>query len=84
MITPTVLRSLDECLLVGPLDVFYRHSADPTLVKIRYLVCLLYPGYVLFCKAKKGPVYQPLHFGALKGLQIVDGAHANAERQSTL
>ena len=86
-LTPSILRSLDECLLVGALDVIYEHSIYAPLfppVKVRYLAAFLYAGYLVLCKVKKGRVYQPTFFMALKSVQIEDCVQLGTDSESGL
>ncbi|KAL7413206.1 hypothetical protein BDY24DRAFT_76297 [Mrakia frigida] len=81
-LTQPILRSLDECVLVGSLDVIYQHDLYAPLfppVKVRYLAAFLYNGYLLLCKAKKGKAYQASFFMPLKSVKIVDGHQAGAD-----
>jgi hypothetical protein len=80
--TPTFLSSLGPCLLSGSLDVIhYSHPVNAWLtgaikgkikMKAKYLGAFLYDGgYLIFVKAGKGKRYEPRHWFALDGWDVV-------------
>lgn len=82
LLTPAFLSSLGLCLLSGSLDVIhYSHPVNARLtgaikgkvkMKAKYLGAFLYDGgYLIFVKVGKGRRYEPKHWFALDGWDIV-------------
>jgi len=79
--TPAFLSSLGPCLLSGLLDVIhYSHLVNAwstgaikgkIKMKAKYLGTFLYGGYLIFVKAGKGKRYEPRHWFALDGWDVV-------------
>ena len=82
LLTPAFISSLGLCLLSGSLDVIhYSHPVNAWLtgaimgkvkMKAKYLGAFLYDGgYLIFVKVGKGKRYEPKHWFALDGWDIV-------------
>lgn len=80
-LTPMFLSSLGSCLLSGSLDVIhYSHLVNTwstsikakVKIKAKYLGVFLYDGgYMIFVKVGKGKRYEPRHWFALDGWDII-------------
>ncbi|KAK0522202.1 hypothetical protein OC842_006534 [Tilletia horrida] len=60
-VTPSFLHSLGHCAVSGTLDVLYhqRHSHPlSTQLRLKYLGCVLYQGFVLIVKVRKSATYE--------------------------
>ncbi|KAK4686033.1 hypothetical protein P7C73_g4096, partial [Tremellales sp. Uapishka_1] len=74
-LTPTFLKSLGVCRLIGGLDVLHHHPVVAPLVppvKVKYLAAFLYRGYLILAKVKKGKVYEAKHFLPLEVFELID------------
>ncbi|OCH94308.1 hypothetical protein OBBRIDRAFT_831947 [Obba rivulosa] len=77
-LAPEFVRSLGTCALVGALDVVHHPSPmfQPSggTLRAKYLAAFLYPGgYLLLAKVGKGgKAYDPRHWFALAGFDLVD------------
>ncbi|KZT29297.1 hypothetical protein NEOLEDRAFT_1175006 [Neolentinus lepideus HHB14362 ss-1] len=75
-LTPEFMASLGICMLAGSLDVMHydvASAANGGTVKVKYLGAFLYAGgYIVLAKVGKGKVYEPRHWFALAGFDVVD------------
>lgn len=74
-LTPTFLRSLGHCRVIGALDVLHHHPVIAPLVapvKVKYLAAFLYRGYLILAKVKKGKVYEAKHFLPLEVFELIN------------
>ncbi|WVF66530.1 hypothetical protein IAT40_001270 [Kwoniella sp. CBS 6097] len=74
-LTPTFIRSLGTCRLIGSLDVLHHHpTLAPLLppVKVKYLAAFLYRGYLILAKVKKNKTYEARHFLPLEVFELID------------
>jgi len=74
-LSPSFLKSLGTCRLVGSLDVLHHHPVVAPLVppvKVKYLAAFLYRGYLILAKVKKGRVYEAKHFLPLEVFELID------------
>jgi hypothetical protein len=81
LLTPTFLSSLGPCLLSGSLDVIhYFHPVNAwstgmrgkVKIKAKYLGAFLYDGgYLILVKVGKGKKYEPRHWFALDGWEVI-------------
>lgn len=74
-LTPTFIKSLGTCRLIGSLDVLYHHPTIAPLVppvKVKYLAAFLYRGYLILAKVKKGKAYEAKHFLPLEVFEMID------------
>ncbi|KAI0340772.1 hypothetical protein BDW22DRAFT_347717 [Trametopsis cervina] len=71
-LTPEFVQSLGACAMAGALDVVYYQANGSARAK--YLAAFLYAGgYVVLAKVPKGGrVYEPRHWFAAGGFEIVD------------
>ncbi|WRT63185.1 uncharacterized protein IL334_000088 [Kwoniella shivajii] len=74
-LTPSFIRSLGTCRLMGSLDVLHHHPTVAPLhppVKVKYLAAFLYRGYLILAKVKKGKTYEAKHFLPLEVFELID------------
>ncbi|WWC97605.1 hypothetical protein V866_004489 [Kwoniella sp. B9012] len=74
-LTPSFIRSLGTCRLIGSLDVLHHHPSLAPLVppvKVKYLAAFLYRGYLILAKVKKGKNYEAKHFLPLEVFELID------------
>ncbi|WVW81229.1 hypothetical protein I302_103220 [Kwoniella bestiolae CBS 10118] len=74
-LTPTFIKSLGTCRLIGSLDVLHHHPTLAPLVppvKVKYLAAFLYRGYLILAKVKKGKAYEAKHFLPLEVFELID------------
>ncbi|WVQ94144.1 hypothetical protein IAU59_001222 [Kwoniella sp. CBS 9459] len=74
-LTPTFIRSLGTCRLIGSLDVLHHHpTLAPLLppVKVKYLAAFLYRGYLILAKVKKNKTYEARHFLPLEVFELIN------------
>jgi hypothetical protein len=74
-VTPSFLRTLGSCRLIGSLDVLHHHpTLAPLLppVKVKYLAAFLYKGYLVLAKVKKTKTYEVKHFLPLEVFELID------------
>ncbi|WWC67353.1 uncharacterized protein I206_101261 [Kwoniella pini CBS 10737] len=74
-LTPSFIRSLGTCRLIGSLDVLHHHPTLAPLappVKVKYLAAFLYRGYLILAKVKKGKNYEAKHFLPLEVFELID------------
>ncbi|EMD40497.1 hypothetical protein CERSUDRAFT_111098 [Gelatoporia subvermispora B] len=84
-LAPEFVRSLGTCALGGALDVVHHPSPvfQPSggTLRAKYLAAFLYPGgYLLLAKVVKGgKAYEPRHWFALAGFDVVDAEEDDGE-----
>ncbi|OCF34896.1 hypothetical protein I316_03443 [Kwoniella heveanensis BCC8398] len=74
-LTPTFIRSLGTCRLIGSLDVLHHHPTLAPLVppvKVKYLAAFLYRGYLILAKVKKNKTYEARHFLPLEVFELIN------------
>lgn len=76
VVSDEFLRSLDNCILAGPLDVAYHHHVynpiDPP-IRVRYMAAFLFAGgYLIFAKVSKNRSYRIKHWFNASSFEIVD------------
>lgn len=75
ILSPSFIKSLGTCRLIGSLDVLHHHPVIAPLVppaKVKYLAAFLYRGYLILAKVKKGKVYEAKHFLPLEVFELID------------
>lgn len=74
-LSPSFIKSLGTCRLIGSLDVLHHHRMIAPLVppvKVKYLAAFLYRGYLILAKVKRGKVYEAKHFLPLEVFELID------------
>jgi hypothetical protein len=74
-LSPSFIKSLGTCRLIGSLDVLHHHHIIAPLVppvKVKYLAAFLYRGYLILAKVKRGKVYEAKHFLPLEVFELID------------
>ncbi|GMK58737.1 hypothetical protein CspeluHIS016_0601790 [Cutaneotrichosporon spelunceum] len=69
------LCRLGACRLIGALDVLYHHPVHAPLdrpTKVRYLVALLYRGYLILAKVRRNKTLEARHFFPLEVANLID------------
>lgn len=82
-LSPSFIKSLGTCRLIGSLDVLHHHHIMAPLVppvKVKYLAAFLYRGYLILAKVKRGKVYEAKHFLPLEVFELIDIAEGTSSR----
>jgi hypothetical protein len=85
-LSPSFMKSLGTCRLIGSLDVLHHHHLIAPLappVKVKYLAAFLYRGYLILAKVKRGKVYEAKHFLPLEVFELIDIAEGALYRIAT-
>jgi len=81
-LSPSFIKSLGTCRLIGSLDVLHHHHLIAPLVppvKVKYLAAFLYRGYLILAKVKRGKLYEAKHFLPLEVFELIDIAEGKSQ-----